>query len=69
MMSKTDEGYRKIQLGFHLIILLFAIGIIISSLFGFREMERAPLYLILGLLFTAESIYGIFKNYNKRLKH
>lgn len=68
-MSKSNERYRKFKLSFHSIILIFAIGLIISSIVGFNEMERAPLYLMLGLLFAAESAFGLYKNYSKRVVH
>ncbi|MGY0691873.1 hypothetical protein ACW2QC_03660 [Virgibacillus sp. FSP13] len=66
-MSKTDEGYRKFKIGFHFTILIFAIGLIISTIVGFNDMERALLYLILGILFVGESIFGLYKNFNKRV--
>ncbi|WP_106497303.1 hypothetical protein [Lentibacillus sp. Marseille-P4043] len=66
-MGKTDEGYRKFKVSFHFIILSFAIGLIISTIVGFNDMERASLYLILGILFAGESIFGLYKNFNRRV--
>ncbi|MDO6449204.1 hypothetical protein [Oceanobacillus profundus] len=67
-MSESKD-YRKFKISFHLIILIFAIGLIISSILGFNEMDRALLYLILGILFALESTYGLYKNFNRKHTH
>ncbi|RDW17235.1 hypothetical protein [Oceanobacillus chungangensis] len=60
------KGYRKFKISFHLIIFVFAIGLILSSIVGFNEVDRALLYLILGILFALESSFGLYKSLNKK---
>ncbi|WP_275896251.1 hypothetical protein [Paraliobacillus sediminis] len=40
-----------------------------ASITGFNEMERSSLYLILGILFIIESIFGLYKNRKQKLQH
>lgn len=64
-----SNGYRKFKISFHLIIVIFAIGLIITSILGFNEKERALLYLILGIVFVLQSTFGLYKNFNLKLTH
>ena len=58
-----NMGYRRFKLIFQSFILIFGIGLIFASVAGWGEMDRALLYLILGIVFTAESIFGLYKNF------
>jgi len=58
-LNKSDDGYRRFKLMFHSIILIIAICFIIV---GFQDLDRALLYLILGILFVIDSIFGLYKN-------
>lgn len=62
-----NKGYRRFKFIFHLFILIFAIGLIAASIEGWHEMNRAMLYLILGMVFTVESIIGLYKNTGRKL--
>lgn len=58
--------YRKFKISFDVIILIFATGLIIAATIGFNEMDRALLYLILGIIFALQRIVGLYKNLNNR---
>lgn len=62
-----NKGYKRFKIIFHVFILIFATGLIIASIAGWNDMERALLYLILGILFAAESIFGLYKNLKHKL--
>ncbi|AIF45279.1 hypothetical protein X953_06390 [Virgibacillus sp. SK37] len=62
----NSKGYRKFELIFHSFIFIFAVGLIIASITGWGEMNRALLYLILGIIFAGESIFGLYKNFGHR---
>ncbi|PBB04600.1 MULTISPECIES: hypothetical protein [Salimicrobium] len=62
-----NKSYRRFKLIFHSFIFIFAIGVIIASIAGWNEMNRALLYLILGIIFATESIFGFYKNFRQRL--
>ncbi|MDQ0298116.1 hypothetical protein J2S78_000524 [Salibacterium salarium] len=59
-MSEQKDT-KKFKMGFHIFITLFALGIIISSISGYGEMERATMYLILGVLIGGSSLFQFFK--------
>ncbi|MFD2762081.1 hypothetical protein [Lentibacillus juripiscarius] len=62
-----NKGYRRFKIIFHSFILIaVAIGVIIASFTGWSEMDRALLYLILGIVIAAESIFGLYKNLRHR---
>lgn len=58
-MDESKE-YRRFKLIFHLFILIFALGLFVAAIAG-----KAPLYLILGIVFAGESIFGLYKNSRK----
>ncbi|MFU0788436.1 MAG: DUF2644 domain-containing protein [Virgibacillus proomii] len=62
-MNKLDENkqYNKFVIVFNAIITLFALGIIISSIIGWNDMERASLYLILGVIIVLNRLWWIYK--------
>ncbi|QKY69390.1 hypothetical protein [Lentibacillus sp. CBA3610] len=62
-----NKSYRRFKLIFHSFIFIFAVGLILASIAGWNEMDRAMLYLILGIVFAAESIFGFYKNFRQRL--
>lgn len=68
-MEKSEEGYRKFKIVFYSFILIFGISLIISYVLGIDEMERGLLYLVLGIGFTLQSIFGLFKNFKQKPSH
>jgi len=52
---------KKFEFGFHIFILLFAIGVIVSSIVGASELDRGTLYLTLGIMIGIGSLYQIYK--------
>lgn len=56
------KGYKRFKLVIQSIILIFGIGLIFASVAGWNEMDRALLYLILGIIFIADSTFGLYKN-------
>ncbi|QDP41518.1 hypothetical protein [Radiobacillus deserti] len=65
MLNQSEEGYRKFKVVYHSIILLFGLTLIITYIFGARQMDRGLLFLVLGIVFTLESVFGLCKNLNK----
>ncbi|QHS23776.1 hypothetical protein GWK91_12815 [Virgibacillus sp. MSP4-1] len=59
---EENKGYRRFKIGFHAFLFIFGIVLIAVSVASWNEMNRAVLYLILGLVFAAESIYGLYKD-------
>ncbi|WP_142675796.1 hypothetical protein [Bacillus taeanensis] len=57
----SEQTAKKLKLGYHIFITLFAMGIIISSVLGYEEMERATMYIILGIIIGMGSVFQIFK--------
>ncbi|UFT97907.1 hypothetical protein KO561_11875 [Radiobacillus kanasensis] len=68
-MSTSEEGYRKFKVVFQSIILLLGITLIVAYISGMGEMERGLLYLVLGILFTLESIFVLYKNLKQKHSH
>ncbi|GGD13456.1 hypothetical protein IMZ31_22900 (plasmid) [Pontibacillus sp. ALD_SL1] len=68
-ITESNEGYRRFKLVFHSIILIFALCLIASSFLGFDDMERAPLYLSIGILFSIQSLFGLHKSGKQKLEH
>jgi len=68
-LEKSEEGYRKFKIVFYSFILIFGISLIISYVLGIDEMERGLLYLVLGIGFTLQSIFGLFKNFKQKPSH
>ncbi|MDL4840235.1 hypothetical protein [Aquibacillus rhizosphaerae] len=62
-MNKSEEGYKKFNVVFHSIILLFGITLIVAYIFGMNELERGLLYLLLGIFFTLESAFKLYKKF------
>lgn len=60
-----NEKYVKFKIIFHLFILLFAIGVTFSSIVEWNKLDRALLYLILGIIFIVESLLGLYINVRK----
>ena len=53
---------NKHELGFHIFILLFAIGVVVSSIVGASELDnRGTMYLTLGTMIGFGSLYQIYK--------
>lgn len=60
-MMNSSKRNKKFEIGFHIIILLFAIGVIVSSIIGASELGRETLYLTLGTMIGIGSLYQIYK--------
>ncbi len=58
---KERKDTTKLKLYYYVFIILAAAGILISSFWGYREMERAPLYIILGICIFGDSLFQIFR--------
>lgn len=65
MMQDTKQS-NTFKLVFHLFIFICAIGFIITSIVAWNELDRALLYLLLGLIFTIESVVGLYKNIQRK---
>jgi hypothetical protein len=61
------KPYKKFSLIFHFIIALFALAIIYSSIIGWNEMDRSPLYLLLGIGIFASRLASIVKAAKQRI--
>ncbi|MDV2686787.1 hypothetical protein RYX56_20720 [Alkalihalophilus lindianensis] len=59
-MSSSKRN-KKFEIGFHIIIFVFAIGVIVSTIIGASELDRATLYLTLGIVIGIGSLYQIYK--------
>lgn len=64
-MAKNKPNKRFKPL-FHSLIFFLAIGLIILSITAWRELDRAALYLILGIVLIVESAVRTYK-YFKRM--
>jgi len=62
----NSKSSIKFKIKFHSFILTFAIGLIIAAITGWNEMNRSLLYLILGIVFAGESIFGLYKNLSNK---
>lgn len=51
---------------FHILIFLVAVGLIVLSITAWSELDRAALYLILGIVLIVESVVGIYKYFKRR---
>lgn len=69
MLDKSKTGYRKFKLVFYSFFLIFGMTLIISYVLGMDEMERGLLYLVLGIGFTLQGIFGLFKNIKHKPSH
>ena len=63
-LNKSNGAYRKFKLIFHSIILIFALCLLGASILGFNEMERAPFYITLSILFIIQSVVVLYKSRN-----
>lgn len=64
-----NKGYINFKIVFHMLIFIFAIGLIIASIVGWHELDRALLYLILGVVFALDSVFRLYKNFRNKLAH
>ena len=58
-----STGYKKFNIGFNVIILLFALSIIISTLTSYKETDRGLLYIILGIIIGSGSAIRLYKSF------
>ncbi|QUW21022.1 hypothetical protein JSQ81_14530 [Sporosarcina sp. Marseille-Q4063] len=56
-----NKRYKWFKLVFPLIILVFAICLIIAGIAAWNDTGKVPIYLILGIVFIAESIFGLYE--------
>ncbi|RBW68216.1 hypothetical protein [Bacillus taeanensis] len=61
----SEQTAKRLKIGYHTFITLFAIGVILSSVLGYEEMERATMYIILGIFIGWSSLFQIFKTLRK----
>lgn len=62
----STKKYNKFKCIFHAVFLIFALSLIVVSLVAWSEMDRAFLYLLLGIIFTAESGFGLYKSVQQK---
>jgi len=63
MRERKDS--KKLEIGFHIFISLFALVVILSSIVGYEEMERATMYILLGIVIGGSHLFQIFKTVKK----
>ncbi|MCM3584706.1 hypothetical protein M3182_02970 [Mesobacillus maritimus] len=66
MRERKDS--KKLETGFHIFIILFAIGVILSSIVGNKEMERATMYILLGIIIGGSHLFRVIKIVRKQKK-
>ena len=66
MRERRDS--KKLELGFHIFIILFALGVILSSIVGYKEMERSTMYILLGIVIGVSHLFQVFKTVRKQKK-
>jgi hypothetical protein len=67
-MNKVEgTSYTKFQIGFHTIILLVALTVIVTTLVNYKESSEQIFYILFGLFFILESSFKLVK-LTKRLK-
>ncbi|PYZ93026.1 hypothetical protein CR194_07450 [Salipaludibacillus keqinensis] len=58
----NQKSTRKLEIGFHIFIILFAIFIIISSILEYEETERTTvMWILMGVLIGLSSIFRLIK--------
>ncbi|WEG18880.1 hypothetical protein PQ478_10445 [Alkalihalophilus pseudofirmus] len=62
----SEQSVRRLKIGFHIFIILFAIGVIVSSVLVYEEMERAMMYIVLGVIIGISSLFQVFRNVTKQ---
>ncbi|MFC0560771.1 hypothetical protein [Halalkalibacter alkalisediminis] len=62
----SEQTAKRLKIAFHIFMTLFAIGVIVSSVLGYEEMERAMMYIILGVIIGMSSLFQIFRNVTKQ---
>lgn len=62
----SEQSAKRLKISYHAFITLFAIGVILSSVLGYEEMERATMYIILGIGIGGNSLFQIFKIVKKK---
>lgn len=63
-----STGFRKFNIGFNIIILIFALSVVISTLSNYSEMDRSLLYLILGIGIGTGSVVRLYKLFRPTLQ-
>lgn len=63
---RKNKPNKRFKLLFHSLIFLLGIGLVVLSITAWRELDRAALYLILGIVLIVESAVGTYK-YCKRM--
>lgn len=63
------NSYNKFKLIFNFLILLFALGVIYSSLMGWSVLDREILYLILGIAIFVSQLTSIIKLFKHHKDH
>lgn len=62
----STKNYNKFKWILHTVFLIFALSLIVVSLVAWSEMDRAFLYLLLGIVFAAESGFGLYKSVQQK---
>jgi len=63
-----STGFRKFNIGFNIIILIFALSVVISTLYNYGNMDRSLLYLILGIGIGIGSVVRLYKLFRPTLQ-
>lgn len=63
---KSIKKSTKFKLIFHALLFIIALSLMIVSLAAWSEMDRALLYLLLGIIFAVESVFGVYKSVQQK---
>ncbi|MDR7246476.1 hypothetical protein J2W47_005620 [Priestia megaterium] len=63
-----STGFRKFNIRFNIIILIFALSVVISTLYNYGNMDRSLLYLILGIGIGIGSVVRLYKLFRPTLQ-
>ncbi|KZB90575.1 hypothetical protein A2U94_15710 [Bacillus sp. VT 712] len=61
-----STSYKKFSIYFNIIIILFSLGLVTSTLINYKELDRGLLYIILGIIIGTSSIIKIYKEFKQR---
>lgn len=64
---RENKSNKRFKLLFHILVFLLGIGLIVFSIMAWSELDRAALYLILGIVLIVESTVGVYKHFKRRL--
>ncbi|WP_186580100.1 hypothetical protein [Aquibacillus kalidii] len=56
-----EQSYNKFQYWFHTILIVIGIVFIVSTVIGFKQLDRPTMYIILGALIVINSLVRVIR--------